>query len=146
MTFVGFAFSDLSDIVISGTFIVGSSCVVQVLKAVARNMPCSNSSTFSCASSGQSAALGAMLKFRFAILTMSRLFARTGLSLFTTFGTRFLFLISKSFVHQVSWMIIRTLRLGTLAFPDELETDALVLFRLAPLCKMNLDRLRGQLV
>ena len=71
MTFVGFAFSDLSDIVISGTFIVGSSCVVQVLKAVARNMPCSNSSTFSCASSGQSAALGAMLKFRLAILTIS---------------------------------------------------------------------------
>ena len=71
MTFVGLAFSDLSDIFISGTFIVGSSWVVQVLKAVARNMPCSISSTFSCAASGHSAASGAMLKFRFAILIIS---------------------------------------------------------------------------
>ena len=71
MTLVGFAFSDLSDIFISGTFIVGSSWVVQVLKAVARNMPCNVSSTFSFASSGHSVAFGAMLKVRLATLIIS---------------------------------------------------------------------------
>ena len=71
MTLVGFAFSDLSDIFISGTFIVGSSWVVQVLKAVAWNMPCRISSIFFSASSGYSAASGAMLKVRLATLIMS---------------------------------------------------------------------------
>ena len=68
MTLVGFAFSDLSDMFISWTFIVGSSWVVQVLKAVARNMPCNISSIFSFAFSGHSVAVGAMLKDRFATL------------------------------------------------------------------------------
>ena len=81
MTLVGFAFSDLSDIVISGTFIVGSSWVVQVLKAVARNMLCRISSTFSFAASGHSLAFGAMLKVCLATLIISFMVVNGGNSL-----------------------------------------------------------------
>ena len=80
MTFVGLAFSDLSDIFISGTFIVGSSWVVHVLNAEARNMPWIISSAFSCASSGHSVVPGAILKTFFVFLTSSSIALNGGSS------------------------------------------------------------------
>ena len=64
-TFVGLAFSDLSDIFISSTFIVGSAWVVQVLNAVDMKNCRSLFRTSSCASSGHSTAPAGISKSSF---------------------------------------------------------------------------------